>query len=84
MSGFNRVITPCDVMSGREDEKVLADGTCGKGLYPTFKRHQSAKRTQFISMFLSTNLTLIYLGNMKQIPMRGIKVSSKLVYWKQH
>jgi adenylosuccinate synthase len=32
------LITPYDVMVGISDEKVLKDGTCGKGIYPTFKR----------------------------------------------
>ena len=38
-SMFNRVITPYDVFAGREDNKVLSDGTCGMGIYPTFKRY---------------------------------------------
>jgi adenylosuccinate synthase len=33
-----RIITPYDVMSGRKDQKVMSDGTCGKGIYSTFKR----------------------------------------------
>lgn len=36
------IITPYDVIAGRKDAKVIADGTCGKGIYPTFKRYQSA------------------------------------------
>lgn len=40
VSMFNRVITPYDVFAGREDNKVLADGTCGMGIYATFKRHK--------------------------------------------
>lgn len=38
--GFNRIITPYDVIAGRSDNKVLSDGTCGKGIYTTFKRYQ--------------------------------------------
>lgn len=38
--GFNRIITPYDIMAGRSDNKVLSDGTCGRGIYPTFKRYQ--------------------------------------------
>lgn len=38
-SMFNRVITPYDVFAGREDNKVLSDGTCGMGIYHTFKRY---------------------------------------------
>ena len=34
-----RVVTPYDVAAGRVDKKVVADGTCGKGIYQTFKRH---------------------------------------------
>lgn len=34
------LITYYDVMSGRSDIKVITDGTCGKGIYPTFKRTQ--------------------------------------------
>lgn len=44
MSAFNRIITPHDILAGRENTKVLTDGTCGKGLYPTFKRYQSRKK----------------------------------------
>lgn len=35
-----RVITPYDVYAGRNDLKVIKDGTCGKGIYPTFKRNK--------------------------------------------
>lgn len=35
-----KLITPYDVLSGRNNKKVLSDGTCGKGIYPTFKRHE--------------------------------------------
>lgn len=38
--GCNRIITPYDVIAGRSDAKVLSDGTCGKGIYPAFKRYQ--------------------------------------------
>lgn len=33
-----RVVTIYDVTNGRRDAKVLSDGTCGRGIYPTFKR----------------------------------------------
>lgn len=42
-SMFNRVITPYDVFAGREDNKVLSDGTCGMGIYPTFKRYNEGE-----------------------------------------
>lgn len=44
-SMFNKVITPYDVFAGREDSKVLADGTCGMGIYATFKRHKEQFNT---------------------------------------
>ena len=34
-----RVITPWDVLAGRSDDKVVKDGTCGKGLYATFRKY---------------------------------------------
>lgn len=34
-----RIITPYDVMYGRGDNEVTTNGTCGKGLYATFKRY---------------------------------------------
>lgn len=36
---FNNLITPYDVIAGRNNSKVRADGTCGKGLFATFKRN---------------------------------------------
>lgn len=32
-------ITHYDIMYGRNDSKILSDGTCGKGIFPTFKRY---------------------------------------------
>ena len=34
------VITPYEVSAGRLNKKVLQDGTCGKGIYSTFKREK--------------------------------------------
>ena len=34
------VITPYEVYCGRHDAKVIKDGTCGRGIYPTFKREK--------------------------------------------
>lgn len=39
LSGGHKVITPYDVAAGRRNEKVLSDGTCGKGLFATFDRY---------------------------------------------
>lgn len=34
-----RVVTPYDVIAGLADAKVSRDGTCGMGIYHTFRRH---------------------------------------------
>lgn len=41
--GAQRVITPYDVLVGRESDKVRKDGTCGKGIYATFNRYNKCK-----------------------------------------
>lgn len=41
-----RVITPYDVLAGRKDSKVLSDGTCGKGIFNTFKRYNDTRTVQ--------------------------------------
>ena len=37
-----RVVTPYDVIAGANNEKVLKDGSCGKGLFQTFERYNNA------------------------------------------
>lgn len=37
-----RVVTPYDVIAGVNNEKVVKDGSCGKGIFQTFKRYNSA------------------------------------------
>lgn len=34
-----RVVTPYDVIAGLADRKVASDGTCGMGIYHTFRRY---------------------------------------------
>lgn len=41
--GGNRIIAPYDVIAGRNNHKVRTDGTCGKGIFATFDRHQSGQ-----------------------------------------
>lgn len=43
----NRIITPYDVLYGQRDTKVLNDGTCGKGIYPTFKRYEKRSHQEY-------------------------------------
>lgn len=40
IAGNPNIITPYDVVAGRMDEKVKNDGTCGKGIYATYRRHE--------------------------------------------
>ena len=56
-----RVVTPYDVIAGINNEKVRRDGSCGKGIFQTFKRYNSAlfqnilthkDHEDFIRMFL--------------------------------
>lgn len=42
----NRIITPYDVLAGRNNSKVMSDGTCGKGIYPTFERYEHGQWTR--------------------------------------
>lgn len=56
-----RVVTPYDVLVGVNNAKVLRDGTCGKGIFQTFKRYNSMtfedilthkNQENFLRMFL--------------------------------
>lgn len=38
-----RIVTPYDVIAGINNTKVINDGSCGKGIYQTFKRYNSAE-----------------------------------------
>ena len=55
------VVTPYDVLAGVNNAKVLRDGTCGKGIFQTFKRYNSMtfedilthkNQEDFLRMFL--------------------------------
>lgn len=35
-----KIVTPYEINFGRNDEKILKDGTCGRGIFPTFKRER--------------------------------------------
>lgn len=38
-----RIVTPYDVIAGVNNTKVIRDGSCGKGIFQTFKRYNSAE-----------------------------------------
>lgn len=38
-----RIVTPYDVIAGVNNAKVISDGSCGKGIFQTFKRYNSAE-----------------------------------------
>ena len=41
------IVTIYDIVNGRNDIKVRSDGTCGKGIYPTFKRNKEGFKINF-------------------------------------
>lgn len=56
-----RIVTPYDVIAGVNNTKVISDGSCGKGIFPTFKRYNSAEfksllpykdQEEYLRMFL--------------------------------
>ena len=49
-----KCITPYDTFFGRTNKKVQSDGTCGKGIYNTFKRHEDGCVTTLSSFFDKT------------------------------
>ena len=53
-----RCITPYDVFFGRTNTKVLSDGTCGKGIFQTFKRHKDGCKTNLYS-FVGNGLSIV-------------------------
>lgn len=58
-----RIVTMYDVLNGRNDAKVLSDGTCGKGIFPTFKRDKEGLRItaeNFVSNYDSHIINLEY------------------------
>lgn len=61
----HRCITPYDVIAGRESERVRSDGTCGKGIYATFKRYNENRQSQLISKYNCTQFQRILDGARK-------------------
>lgn len=49
MTMYNRVITPHDVLAGRNNTTTLMNGTCGKGLFETFNRYNNEKSLRLLS-----------------------------------
>lgn len=56
-----RIVTPYDVIVGVNNTKVISDGSCGKGIFQTFKRYHSAEfpsllphkdQEEFLRMYL--------------------------------
>ena len=43
-------ITHYDIMYGRNDSKIISDGTCGKGIFPTFKRYNDKFSDSVVSL----------------------------------
>lgn len=67
----NRIITPYDVLAGRNNSKVLSDGTCGKGIYPTFEKYSHSPWKNHFFGLKDAELMLKYSADyykMKRIP----------------
>jgi len=41
INGFCRVTTPFDIYSNRQNKETLSHGSCGEGIFATFKRYNS-------------------------------------------
>lgn len=67
----DKIITPYDVLSGRSNSKVLSDGTCGKGIYPTFERYKHSPWKNHHFGLRDAELILTYAADyykMERIP----------------
>lgn len=53
-----KCITPYDTFFGRTNKRVQSDGTCGKGIYNTFKRHEDGCATT-LSSFLDKTVSKV-------------------------
>lgn len=66
ISSLCRVITPADVIAGRLNSKVMTDGTCGRGIYPTYIRCNSMlsqiQCSRTFSDMLDTPLRFFIMG----------------------
>lgn len=59
-------ITPYEVFCGRNDMKIIKDGTCGRGIYPTFKREKEGfhiNGENFLESTTLEELELYYYSN---------------------
>lgn len=56
-----RWITPYDVIANKYNDKVLKDGSCGKGIYTTFKRYQTLKNHENPDILLAEARAFWYL-----------------------
>ena len=46
---YCRIVTPYDIVAGINNAKVVRDGTCGKGIFQTFNRYESANFPSILS-----------------------------------
>ncbi len=60
-----RVVTPYDVIAGVNNKKVLKDGSCGKGIFQTFKRYNSAKFENILTQKDSENHLRMFLYHVR-------------------
>ena len=61
-----RVVTPYDVEAGIRNEKVLKDGSCGKGIFQTFNRYATHPGSLHLSEILEETETRKYLESVRK------------------
>ena len=56
-----RVVTPYDIIAGVNNEKVVKDGSCGKGIFQTFERYQRNNIQSLLPYKDNENLLRMFL-----------------------
>lgn len=77
-----RIVTIYDVINGRRDSKILNDGTCGRGIFPTFKRDKDGFHVypdNFTDLNTLSDLDYYYYENDKAFDSPESKVYKQLI-----
>ena len=61
-----RVITPYDVLANSLNDKIHKDGTCGKGIYNTYKRDLDTPKYEWSALNNALEDPLTYLEDVKE------------------
>ena len=82
--GQPSIITPYDVTVGRNSSKILNDGSCGKGIYPTFYRYSKTDVHHFSSFIRQIEAISNFwkLESDEEINNKWIEAVNKLTFFK--